>query len=165
MRRILFLLPLLFALHACGGGEPSASGPAADATAEVDEATLRNVTMRQSMLKLLAYSYRPMALMARGNADFDSAVVVRNAERVAVLAGMFPELFGPDTRGANVETESLARIWEEPELFAEKHQALRDAAAALVAVSGSDDQEAVLTAVRDLGGRCGSCHDDFRVDD
>lgn len=161
MRRSVILLPILFAFYGCGGGEPSASQPAA----AVDEATQRAVEVRQSVLRLLSHNYRPMRDMARGNADFDAEVIATRSARIAMLADMLPEVFAPDTRGANVETEALDRIWEEPEAFAAKHQALRDAAAELIAVSGSDDQEAVMTAVRDLGGRCGSCHDDFRLDD
>lgn len=160
MRRAVIFLSALFVLYGCGG-EPPASEPAA----EVDEATARAVEVRQAVLRLLSYNYRPMRDMARGNADYDAEVVATRSARVAMLADMFPEVFAPDTRGANVETEARDRIWEEPELFASKHQALRDAAAALVAASGSADQETVLAAVSDLGGRCGSCHDDFRLDD
>ena len=137
---------------------------AASAELTPDQAE-RAVETRQSVLHLMAWNISPLGAMARDRMEFDAERVATNADRLLALSKMLSEAFGPDTRGNDVETEALDVIWENPEDFAAKVQANMDAASALVEVSATGDEGAIKEAIGRLGSTCGSCHDDFRVDD
>jgi cytochrome c556 len=173
--RLIALLALPFFFGCSGGEQPAASAaaPAAAqeaaaepaAAAEVDKASQRAAEIRQSVLKLMANNFGPMRNMARKEAPFDAAVVRKNSLRLHQLSLMLADAFATDTRGSGVETEALDVIWETPEAFAGKIDALTTAAGALVETAASADEASILAAVGDLGQKCGSCHDDFRQDD
>jgi len=119
---------------------------------------------RQSVFKLLLFNLLPIAGMAQG-APFDAELAEKNAYNIAALAPMIPDLFtAMDTRDFDVETEALDVIWEDSAGFAEKSQALLEGANAFAEVAAGGDMAATLGAFRGLGGSCGNCHDDFRVD-
>ena len=119
---------------------------------------------RQAVFKLLYFNLIPIAGMAQG-APFDAELAEKNARNIAALAPMIPDLFSAmDTREFDVETEALDVIWEDPAGFAEKAQALLDGANTFADVASGGDMAATLGAFRGLGGSCGNCHDDFRVD-
>ena len=119
---------------------------------------------RQSVFKLLLFNLLPIAGMAQG-APFDAELAEKNAYNIAALAPMIPDLFtAMDTRDFDVETEALDVIWENPAEFAAKAQALLEGANTFAEVAAGGDMAATLGAFRGLGGSCGNCHDDFRVD-
>ena len=119
---------------------------------------------RQSVFKLLLFNLLPIAGMAQG-APFDAELAEKNAYNIAALAPMIPDLFtAMDTRDFDVETEALDVIWEDSAGFAEKAQALLEGANTFAEVAAGGDMAATLGAFRGLGGSCGNCHDDFRVD-
>ena len=102
--------------------------------------------------------------MAQG-APFNAELAEKNALNIAALAPMIPDLFAAmDTRDFDVETEALDVIWEDSAGFAEKAQALLEGANTFAEVAAGGDMAATLGAFRGLGGSCGNCHDDFRVD-
>lgn len=119
---------------------------------------------RQSVFKLLIFNLRPIAGMAQG-APFNAEVAEQNARNIAALAPMIPGVFAAmDTRGFDIETEALDVIWENPTEFAAKAQTLFENATNFAEVASGGDMAATLGAFRGLGGSCGNCHDDFRVD-
>ena len=119
---------------------------------------------RQSVFKLLYFNLIPIAGMAQG-APFDAELAEKNARNIAALAPMIPDLFAAmDTRDFDVETEALDVIWEDPAGFAEKAASLLERANTFAEVAAGGDMAATLGAFRGLGGGCGNCHDDFRVD-
>lgn len=136
------------------------------ATAELtpDQAE-RAVETRQSVLHLMAWNISPLGAMARDRIEFDADRVATNADRLLALSKMLSDAFGPDTRDNDVTTEALDVIWEQPEDFAAKIQANIDAAGALVEVAATGDEGEIKAAIGRLGSTCGSCHDDFRLDD
>ena len=144
------------------------SGTLFTATAQ-DEPTpeqmaARAAETRQSVFKLLLFNLLPIAGMAQG-APFNAELAEKNALNIAALAPMIPDLFAAmDTRDFDVETEALDVIWEDSAGFAEKAQALLEGANTFAEVAAGADMAATLGAFRGLGGSCGNCHDDFRVD-
>lgn len=119
---------------------------------------------RQAIFKLLYFNLIPIAGMAQG-APFDAELAAKNGRNIAALAPMIPDLFtAMDTREFDVETEALDVIWEDSAGFAEKAQALLEGASNFAEVAAGGDRGATLGAFRGLGGSCGNCHDDFRVD-
>lgn len=121
---------------------------------------------RQAVFRLLGLNMGPIVGMARGAVPFDAAVAERNARRIAMLATMIPERFtAMDTREFTVATEALPVIWEKPEDFAQKAQALEDAANTFAGLAASGDKATTLGGLRAFGGTCGNCHDAYRVDE
>lgn len=131
----------------------------------VDERAQAAVEVRQSLLTLLKSNFGPLVGIARDQIPYDAPYVQKNAMRMQQLAAMMADAFSRDTRGTGVETEALDRIWEEPALFADKIATLESRIETLRARARGDDPAAVKAAIGDVGKACGSCHDDFRVDD
>ena len=122
------------------------------------------VEVRQSLLQLVRWNLGPLGNMARGRIPLDIEQVGTNAARIEGLFGMMGDAFATDTRGADVETDALDRIWEESEQFAEKISAARQAAADLAEVAGTGDEDNVRAGIGALARTCGSCHDDYKAD-
>ncbi len=139
---------------------------AGTAIAELDQKQAeRAVETRQSVLHLMGWNMAPLGAMARGRIEFDAARVETNAARLQALTGMMTDAFAADTRGNAVTTEALDLIWEQPDDFAAKIEAAIDASNRLVDVAATGDEGAMREAIGNLGSSCGSCHDDYRVDD
>ena len=97
--------------------------------------------------------------------EFAAAIAERNAKRIAVLAPMIPALLAAmNTREFDVVTEALPVIWDRMGEVEIKAQNLVDAANTFATLAAGGDQRATMGGVRALGGACGSCHDEFRVD-
>jgi cytochrome c556 len=154
MRRITIFITI--ALLACAGS----------AIAELDQTQAeRAVETRQAVLHLMGWNMAPLGAMARGRIDFDAALVETNAARLQALTKMMADAFSADTRANEVTTEALDVIWEQPEEFAAKVQAVIEASNRLADVTATGDEGAMREAIGNLGSSCGSCHDDFRLDD
>lgn len=123
------------------------------------------VEIRQSVKKLIAWNNQAVGDMMRKRRDFDAAVVKQNAERVAQLAAMLPDVFAQDTSSfGNLETKALAGIWKGKADFDGKAKALQDAANALAAAAATGDESKTMMAAREIGKACGSCHDNYRAE-
>ncbi|MFT4863464.1 MAG: cytochrome c556 [Pseudohongiellaceae bacterium] len=145
-----------------------ASGSLFTATAQdaptPQEVAAGAVDTRKSLFKLLRFNLIPLVGMAQG-APFDAAIAERNGRRIAALAPMIPDVLAHDTRGFDVETTALDKIWDNQPDFADKAQALVDNATAFADAAATGDRGTALGAFRALGGSCGNCHDDYRVDE
>jgi len=121
------------------------------------------VDTRKSLFKILRFNLIPIAGMAQG-APFDAEVAERNGRRIAAMASMIPEVLAHDTRGFSFETTALDKIWANQGDIAAKSLALADNASAFADAAATGDMGATLGAFRALGGSCGNCHDEYRVD-
>lgn len=120
---------------------------------------------RQALFQVLYYNLNMISGMARGSVEFDASIAQRNAERLAAMAPMIPEMFAAnDTRSFNVETEALPIIWDQMSEFSEKAMNLENAANTFAQIASGGDRNAIIGGIRALGGTCGSCHDTFRED-
>ena len=140
------------ALAVSQGGPPTPEAQAASA-----------IGTRQGLFKVMSSQFGPIGGMLR-NAPFDAAVVERNSARVAVLAGMIPEMFTNDTRKfPATKTAALEGIWNSQADFKSKADALVKAANELNAAAKTGDKAATLKAAGAVGQACGSCHDNYRA--
>lgn len=130
-----------------------------------DERAAYAVDTRQSVLHLMGFYIGPLAGMARGQLPVDLGVIANNAGRIAELAPMVPETFATDTREFALDTEALPVIWEKPDAFNAKAATLEEKAQALATLAESGTEDGIRGAIGAMGQACGSCHDDFRVDD
>ncbi|NNF51706.1 MAG: cytochrome c, partial [Gammaproteobacteria bacterium] len=120
------------------------------------------VKSRRAMLTVLKDNFVPLALMALGRIDYNADAAQKYANRLPVMVGMMEERFALDTRGSGVETEALDKIWEDHDAFKAKISNALEAANKLAAVAG--DETRFKDAAMDMRSACGSCHDDFRVE-
>ena len=158
MRAFFASLIVIVTVVACDSGGPGTTSPAAP----LDEKAVQAVEERQAVLKLMKRNFVPLVGMAREKLPYDAALAQKSATHISHLVVMLEDVFAADTRGSGVETEALDNIWTEMDQFKEKAVAAERAANNLALVAGDQSQfnDAVM-AVRDA---CGSCHDDFRVE-
>lgn len=119
---------------------------------------------RKALFKILRFNLVPLVGMAQG-APFDAELAERNGRRIAALAPMIPDVLEHDTRGFDVTTTALDKIWDNGDDIATRAQTLMDNANAFADAAATGDRGATLGAFRGLGGTCGDCHDTYRVDD
>ena len=93
----------------------------------------------------------------RGKVDHAEHLSV-HAGALASLAEITPTLFPPGSGGD--DTDALPAIWEDPEDFAERLEAFKEAGAAIRAAAETGDD--VMAAARQLGQACKGCHDNYR---
>ena len=130
-----------------------------------EERAAQAVDTRKALFKMLRFNLVPIAGMAQG-APFDADVAERNARRIAVMATMIPEVLAYDTSAYDsIETTALDKIWDNQNDIEVKAQALIDNANAFADAAATGNMGATLGAFRALGGSCGNCHDEYRVDE
>lgn len=122
------------------------------------------INTRKSVVRLFAFNMAPINAMARGNREFDAAIVERNARRIAALAPMLPETIAAmDTRSFDLETEALPVVWEQFEEFEQRANNLIEGANNLAAVAAGGDQMETIREAASIGRTyCGGCHEMFR---
>lgn len=147
MKKLLASLLLLIPLTAISG-EPS---PAQI----VDE--------RQQLFKDIAELNKPIGLMLRNQLAFDKDLVVTNATKIAELSSQIPDKFKVDTRGTTgIKSGANPSVWNAPDDFKSKTDALTTAATELAAAAQTNDRGAFTRAAGNMGKTCGSCHDTHR---
>ena len=113
------------------------------------------IDTRQGLLKVVGYYIGPMVGMARGQLDYDADLVSKNAEKMAQLAVMIPDLFKVDTRENGVNSDSLATIWENTQDFNQKALILATRANELAKTSREVKSES-MKAFRQTAEACKS---------
>ena len=99
--------------------------------------------------------------MARGQLEHDANLVSKNAEKMAQLTAMIPDLFKMNTSQSGIESDSLATIWENTEDFNEKAIVVSERASTLAKAAKQGKSE-FMKAFGATGAACKSCHDDYR---
>lgn len=89
--------------------------------------------------------------------------VLEHAVATYQLSLMVGNMFPAGSGEGN--THALPAIWSNPQDFAQKVQALQDAANQLVTAAQAGDNAAVTKALTALGGTCRDCHDKYRKEE
>ncbi|MFC3146034.1 c-type cytochrome [Piscinibacterium candidicorallinum] len=116
------------------------------------------VKYRQSVFTVMGRSMGGLNAVVRGDRPYNAAEVQRNAEIIAMMAGLPWTAFGPGTESP----KALPAIWKEGDKFKKAQDGLQDAAAKLVAASKTGKVEDLRGAFGNVGASCKACHDDFR---
>jgi cytochrome c556 len=149
----------LFSLVTAGLLAAGLQSPAVAASAE------DTVEYRQAVFQVAKNNFGPIADMLKGDIAYDQASVEKMAGVVAMMSTLVGDTFPEGTGPLGTETNALMDIWDEPDAFAERIAEFEETAAALDEVAGSGDKGQIAAAVKDVGGSCKACHDDFRRDD
>lgn len=120
------------------------------------------VTYREAIFQLIRSNMAPLGGMAKGALPMDESVLMTNGMRLEQLANMLGDYMSVDTREFDVHTEAKDAIWENPEDFAKKIEALRSAAVALQATVEAGDDSEYRAAIGKVGASCKSCHDSYK---
>lgn len=123
--------------------------------------------VREGHMKAFGAALRTLGGMAQEEAPYDAAAAQAAADSILEHATspdwavMWPE---GSAQGELEDSKALPAIWENPEDFEAKHQALIEAATAMQAGAGTD-LAAVQASLGAIGQSCGGCHETYRAPD
>ena len=119
---------------------------------------------RQSYFTLLAMNFGPIAGMLKGDIPWDDARAATMAANFTALANMnVGPAFPPGSEQGT--TRAKPELWENKADFEQKLADLKAASAALVPAVQSGDKKAIGGAVKEIGGACKACHDEYKSKD
>lgn len=135
------------------------AGLAMAMTAVIVTATEGEVEYRQHTMEAVGGHMQAAVDILRQKVPHSDHMPI-HANALAELSEIVPSLFPDGSEGG----DSLPEIWEDPEDFAERLTAMREAAAGFSAAAGSTDKAALGEAFQALGQACKSCHDSYRAE-
>ena len=95
---------------------------------------------------------------ALGGGDFDT--VITQATTIADWARVMPDYF-PENSDMG-DTKARAEIWMDFDGFTSRASANEKSALTLISTAKTGDVSATIGALKQLGGTCKSCHDNFK---
>jgi cytochrome c556 len=119
---------------------------------------------RQSFFTLLYMNFGPIGAMMKGDIPWDE-------ERLKSLGDTFAAIASTDVTKAfpvgsdKGTTRAKPGIWENKADFKDKFADLQAAALVLKAATASGDKAAVGQALKQTGGACKACHDEYKNKD
>jgi len=117
------------------------------------------VLERMDAMKTMGDATKVLGQMAKGEAPFDADAARDAAARIAAQAARTPALFeAPET---DPQSEARAVIWDEFDDFADKSATLEAVASGMA--QDVTSLAALRGQMRELGGACKACHEDYRV--
>lgn len=122
----------------------------ADAAAEIK--------YRAGVMEVVGGHMHSMVAILKGRTHMND--LDAHAKAMANIALIVPTIF-PEGSGEG-KTEALAKIWEQPEEFKKAMDKFVNAANGFANATSSGDMSAVGPAIKELGGSCKGCHDDFK---
>ena len=136
-------------------------------TAVVADDIGKAIEARQGYYKLVSANAGPLFGMAKGEVPYDATKAQTFANNLLSLsymdnAALWPP--GSDKASRPGDTRALPVAWETWPAIAEKHEAWKQAVAAL-AGSASGGLDALRGAIGPLGASCSGCHDVYRAKD
>lgn len=96
-----------------------------------------------------------------GAEGFDTGIIQRGAQAIALSAHRIPSLFPPGSTDPN--SRALPAIWEHWDTFQQLAAQLEQQAAALSTSAGTGDGEDLSAKADKLFATCKTCHDQFRA--
>ena len=162
MRPIVKTRSIRWGIAAVCALAPVYSALAQDAPASPEEQAQQAVDLRQSLFRLIGYSFGPIGGMLKNKVPFDAAVVQKSSARLEQLAPMINEVFQTDTRKFTLKTKAREGIWTNKSDFAAKNDDLVKAVQTLSTAAKSGDKKQFTQAAAAVGKACGACHDNFR---
>lgn len=116
------------------------------------------IKYRKSVMSAQGGHMSAIVAIMRGKVDQHDDLQT-HAEALALTATLVGGIFPPDS--ASGDTDAKQAIWDKPDQFAEAVQRLETAAPAFRDAVANDGDTG--EALKELGGACKNCHDNFRV--
>lgn len=128
------------------------------------------IRARQSVMRVVALNFGPLANMAQDKEPFSKDVFMANAARLESVWAMNPGKFfvaGSDkpVAGAKIAsfTDAKPEVWSQSDKFKTAYDKAGQDIAKLAQAAKSGDEKAMKSAAGELGKACKGCHDDFRA--
>ena len=119
---------------------------------------------RQSIFAIVGMNFGPIAAMVKGDIDWNQDAMEGYADDLEDVVDLdLMRGFAPGSEKGT--TRAKPEIWENMDDFESKLEDLRDATSALDDAAASGDRKAIASAVRDTGGACKACHDEYKSKD
>ena len=149
--------PLILASAAC-----LILAPVAAAAQEFDG----QLAARKGQMFTLGISLGVLGGMARGNMEYDADTAQAAADNLVAISQIDQRFTWPEGSDniAIDNTRALPAIWDDLDGFTADWVAFGEAAVAMQTAAGGG-AEAIGAAIRDLGGTCQACHEDYREPD
>lgn len=137
----------------------AAASAGAQPEAGLDEGALR---YRQKVMSAVGADMGAIGDIMKYGLPLPSSHVAAHAQSIARHADLAVAAF--ERKVIEGPTDARPEIWEQPERFREKMQAMKAKADELAAIAGDPAATPadVGQRVKALGESCGSCHDSFR---
>ena len=119
---------------------------------------------RQAIFRLVKSNVGALGAMNKGAIPFNAQTMQTNSMRIEQLSLMLEDYFVTDTRGFDVETEALDKIWGNQADFKDKIGALSAAASNLNKVAKAGDKSQFKSAIGQVFKSCKGCHDNYKED-
>jgi cytochrome c556 len=119
---------------------------------------------RQSYFALVAMNFGPIASMVKGEIPWDQEALEGYADDLDAIAEL-NLLRGFDPSAKKGTTRAKPAIWENMDDFKAKFADFQEAADALDDAAESGDRQAIAEAVKNTGGACKACHDEYKAKD
>lgn len=134
---------------------PAGAQPGAGA----DEGTLR---YRQKVMSAVGADMGAIGDLMKYGLPFPPSHVAAHARAIAGHAGLASAAF--ERKAIEGPTDAKPEIWEQPERFREKMEAMKSEAEKLATIADdpASTPAAIGAQVKALGESCGNCHDSFR---
>lgn len=159
----LAALALSFSLAGCGETATDTPEVEGETVADAPASEMDIYEVRHENFEGIGDAFKVIrGELEKSSPDFDA--IQANARIISNNAVLIPEHFPEGTGpGSNPDTEALDTIWERPEEFSGATERMIKASQTMLAAADSRDAATVQAAVKELGGACKNCHDQFRV--
>lgn len=128
--------------------------------ADLDKA----VEIRQSYMQMIAFNMGVIGNMAKGKTDYDAQIAHNAAQNLALLSKLNYQTMWPEgsSNADLANTRSKMEIWTDAAGFAEKNTNFVNSTENLVNLADKGLGN-LRSAVKEIGGSCGGCHQGFRT--
>jgi cytochrome c556 len=141
------------AILLCVLGMMSSQWAMADAAADI--------AYRKGVMSVVGGHMKSMGTILKGRVHASDLAFHANA--MAAVAAIAPSVF-PAGSGEG-KTNAMPAIWEEPEVFKQAMDDFVIAANGMASAVATNDMKQVGPAIKQLGGTCKGCHDDYKKQD
>lgn len=121
------------------------------------------VEHRKDVMGVAGAGMGTIACYMKKECELEGKVLAHLAEAIAFAGELSIEAFKDPAKGASVKHTSDPAIWENWDKFEGGLKKMTEAADKLAAAAKTGDRGAMGPAMKELGGTCKDCHDNFRT--
>ncbi|MFT4720845.1 MAG: cytochrome c556 [Candidatus Azotimanducaceae bacterium] len=120
-----------------------------------------DISYRQGMMSVVGGHMKSMGTILKGRVHASDLAYHANAMQAVSI--LMPSVF-PEGSGKG-KTKAKSDIWDEPEAFKQSMDDYVAAAKGMATAVATNDMALVGPAIKQLGGTCKGCHDDYKQKD